>query len=203
MLILRLLGYRTITPLAVKVLRRAAKDILMHADTDLAQTYATILETAILTHPAVATQLITPLSKLFVLALTPTQARERLLSLVRAIPLAVWSWYALGEVFAPDDPDNAVACFAKVLSLSPTPSRTMRTREHLLNALMSQRDTSQYTYAKFEALLIQEDRKERNWRIKPPLLRHIQTLRDVLPASDTDQKAFYQRYASKADALIL
>lgn len=68
---------------------------------------------------------------------------------------------------------------------------------------MSQKDTNLYPYAKFEALQVQQSYQERNWGIKPPLLRHLQTLRDVSPASEQEQKAFYQRCVDQADALIL
>lgn len=195
--------YRTITPLAVKVLRRAVKDILTHADAPLAHEFVAILETAIKTHPATATQLITPLWQLLVLAVQPAEACEHLLSLVRAFPTSTWSWFALGDGYAPEDPTLAIACFAKVFSLSPTPSRTLRTRQRLLDALMSQKDTTLYPYAKFEVLLVQQSYQERNWGIKPPLLRHLQTLRDVSPASEEEQKAFYRRCVDQADALIL
>ena len=195
--------YRTVTPLAVKVLRRAVKDILTHADAPLAHEYVAILETAIKTHPATATQLITPLWQLLVLAVQPAQACEHLLSLVRSFPTSAWSWFALGDGYAPEDPSLAIACFAKVFSLSPTPSRTLLTRQRLLDALMSKKDAQLYPYAKFEALQVQQSYQERNWGIKPPLLRHLQTLRDVSPASEQEQKAFYQRCVDQADALIL
>lgn len=138
-----------------------------------------------------------------VLAVQTAQACEHLLSLVRSFPTSAWSWFALGDGYSPETPTLAIVCFAKVFSLHPTPSRTLRTPQRLLDALMSQKDTNLYPYAKFETLQVQQSYQERNWGIKPPLLRHLQTLRDVSPASEQEQKAFYQRCVDQADALIL